>query len=187
VCRAPRKLVDRLHFLSLVQACIGRPFLGDVPGDLGESNLLSLIANRIDNHISPKATSVLSNSPTLHLHSSLARGHLGTHDRKLGASIFFGIKPGKVLSDNFFRFISLDRPSTGVPTHDPSARIEHKNRAVRGTVEEQFEASLRRLQLPTCSPQFPRPVAHRVFQGLLAGCSSRSASLRAVMSRVKAS
>src|ERR1700712_2996787 len=104
--------------LAVLQGLGGLASFGDVAGDLGKADQLSLFVNRVDHDGGEESRAVLANPPALGLESSvLARDGKGNR-RHPCLAIFRGIEHSEILADDLGGFIALDAPGAGVPVGD---------------------------------------------------------------------
>ena len=114
---AAGELPDRLHLLGLKQGlarvsssfCCGFLALGDVAGDLGVAEKLSVVvADGVDDDMRPEAGAVLADAPAFLFEPSLSRGGLQRLLRLAGFPIFLRVELREVAADDFVGQVALD-------------------------------------------------------------------------------
>src|SRR5258708_1744545 len=123
-------------FLTFPKRLFGKPSLGKIARDLGETNQVAGgILDGIDDDIGPEPGAVLSAAPALPFEFSFARGDL---ERSSGQALFaigLGVKAREVLAKDFGFFVPFETPRAGVPARYVSIRIEH----VDGVIVDGFD------------------------------------------------
>ena len=115
------ELADRLQLLGPEQRLprqLQRPLrlvpLGDVPGDLRETDHLAILAgDRVDDHVGAKSRAVLAHAPALGLEVALASGHLEAALRGPRGLVFLGVELREMLPDDLFGRVPLDALGAG--------------------------------------------------------------------------
>src|SRR4029077_5896084 len=100
VRRAAGELAHGLHLLRFAQTALGRLLFGDVARDLGESDDLAAIADRIDDHIRPEAGDVLAHAPAFGLEAAFAYGGLDAGLWNARFAVLGGVETGEMLADD---------------------------------------------------------------------------------------
>jgi hypothetical protein len=57
-----------------------------------------------------------------------------------GATIFLGVEDREMPAQDLVRLVTLEAPSTGIPTYDVALRVEHAYCVVDDRLDEQPEA-----------------------------------------------
>jgi hypothetical protein len=121
---------------GIVVGRVGEPLLqmtllGTIAANRGEPQELATIGlDRIDDNVSPKAVSILSQAPPLGLKAAITLSHFEAVLRSARGPIFLGVEAGKMLTDDLLRLIPFDALSASVPVTDDTVWVEHKYRIV---------------------------------------------------------
>src|SRR6201987_220058 len=137
--RVVRNSTDKQPKLSLAfaQGFEGGATLGDVSCYLGESEQVAgLISDRVNDHGSPEAAAILADTPSLGFVVPRSCSCLQDSSRQTGCSVFLSVKLRKMLPDNLIGRITLQALCTGIPVSDAPAGIEHIDRIVDDTFNQ---------------------------------------------------
>ncbi len=118
--------------LALLQRILGSLAFAQIARDLGEANDFTCrVADRNDDHVCPEARAVLADPPAFAFELPFVRGGLEREGRNPLLPIFLGVEPGKVLTDDFRRRISLEALCARIPTCHDAAGVQHVDGIVR--------------------------------------------------------
>src|SRR4051812_46224584 len=132
-----RKLL--LHALQLE---LGLAPLGDVAGDLGKADQPAVFLDGVDDDAGPEERAVLADTPAFLLIAAVLPGN---SERPRGLAVGLvggGVKPRKMLADDFLRQVALDALPADVPAGYDSIRVEHIERVVGYSLDQQPETAL---------------------------------------------
>src|SRR6267142_1408601 len=112
--------------LALLERFLSNFAFGQVARDLRKTHELSCRGtNRIDDHKCPESRTVLADPPTFAFELPFPHGGLEREGWYPPLLIFLGVKPGKGLTDNFGRCVSLDALRAGIPARHDTRRIQY--------------------------------------------------------------
>src|SRR6266513_2068218 len=129
---------------------LGLPPFSQVPRDLCETGEFArVITHGGDDDVCPESRAVFAHAPALIFHPPF---HLCLTEqlRWTTALLVFGcVEPCHRLADDFTAIVTLDETSAFVPRHDFTVGIEHENRVVLDTRDQQtaqlvFDAGVQR-------------------------------------------
>jgi hypothetical protein len=130
-------------FLAFAQFDFRGPPLGQVAGDLGEADEVSLRgADGVDDNMGPKLRAVLTNTPTLALESPRALSFGQRQSGYVLGAFDLGVKGREMLADDLIRLITFEAASTRVPTGDATVTIQHVDRVVSDSLDEEPVAAI---------------------------------------------
>jgi hypothetical protein len=116
--------------------------LREVARDLCVSHkLVRRIADRIDDDVGPKSTSVLAHAPTLALESAVFGGRGESERRQACRAVFVDIEAREVLAQNFGLLISLEAARTRIPAGYSAIGIEHIDRVISHRIDKKTIAA----------------------------------------------
>jgi len=128
---AAGELADRFHLLSLAQLFLAIAPLGQVAGDLGETQQISAwFADRGDHHTRPEQAAILAHPPAFGREFAVAQCHFQHSLRHAVAPIAVRVEAREMLADNLLGQVALDAPRAGIPIDDVPLGIEHENRII---------------------------------------------------------
>src|SRR5712664_1172769 len=112
--------------LAFLERFLGSPAFGQVARDLRKTHEFARRGtNRIDDHICPESRTVLADPPTFAFELPFPQGGLESEGWYPLLLIFLGVKPGKVLADNFRGCVSLEPLRAGIPARHDTRRVQH--------------------------------------------------------------
>src|SRR6185312_9934494 len=120
------------HALAFLQRQVAGTTRGHVARDLGKTDQLAVIQDRVDDHVGPETRAVLAYAPTLRAIAAVPRGNFQGPPRYASLALLGGIEHGKVMAQHVLRGITLDALRTGVPGDDVAIDVEH----VDGVVDD---------------------------------------------------
>ena len=104
---------------------LGGPALGQIAGDLREPDeLAGRVADRVDDDVCPKASSILPHTPPFGLKASFAFCCFQCELGDLLLAILRRVESRKVLSDYVDGLVSLETAGTSIPARDAPLRVE---------------------------------------------------------------
>src|SRR6202022_2952978 len=109
---------------------LGLATLGNVAGDLGKTDELVVLPDRIDDDTGPEEGAILADAPALFF------GDLEGAKRLAVGAVRFGVEAGKMPADDLLRRIALDPLPADVPARDDARWVEHIKRVVGHTLDQ---------------------------------------------------
>ena len=145
---AAGQLAERVELLRfrellvhLLELELGLAALGNVPGDLGEADELAVLVDGVDDDAGPEERAVLADAPAFLLVAALFAGNAQGAERLAVGAVDFGIEAGKVLPDDFVGRVALDPLAADVPARHHAVRIQHVQRVVGNTFNQESEVT----------------------------------------------
>lgn len=125
--------------LALLEGLLGHLAIGQVTGDLGETEQGAGLAvdDRVDDHVGPEQRPVLAHPPALAFETALAQGSVQCPLRQASGAVLVGVETGKMLAEDLGLLIALEAPGTGVPTGDDARGVGHVDGIVDHGVDQQ--------------------------------------------------
>src|SRR6266852_9380176 len=124
--------------LALLERFLSNLAFGQVARDFRKTHELACRGtNRIDDHICPESRTVLADPPTLAFELPFPHGGLEREGWYPLLPIFLGVKPGKVLTDNFGRCVSLEALRAGIPARHDTGRVQHVDGVVSYRLDQE--------------------------------------------------
>src|SRR5579872_918547 len=117
---------------------MGRALLGHVAGHFGEAKQSAIPADRVDQHLRPEQGAILADTPALGGEAAGFRRCLQGTVWDAGGAVLFGVEAGEVLPDDFVGRIALDVLGARIPAHDVAGGVEHEDRIVHDTLDQQL-------------------------------------------------
>jgi hypothetical protein len=129
--------------LAVGEGVLRRTPLGDVAGDLGETDVAAvLVVDGVDHHAGPEAAAVLAQPPALGLvPAGLERGLQGLAGQP-GAPVLGCMEQAEVAAHHLTRGVAGDPFCALVPVGDHAVGIDHVHGVVDHALDEQAEAAL---------------------------------------------
>ena len=160
---AAGELAERVHLLRFGKLPLNSgklhlrlAALGDIAGDLGVADQLAgFIANRIDHHAGPEERTILADAPAFLFIAAGLACNRQRPCRAAGGLILVGVEAREMLADDFRRRVAFDPFAAGVPARHESLRIEHVQRVVCDTADQEPEVALavqQRIPQPSPAP-----------------------------------
>src|SRR5690606_34623999 len=110
----------------------------EIPGDLAEAAEVSRgVPEGGDDDVRPEPRAVLAHAPTFVLDPTELERELELAPRFARGDFLRRVEGRDVLPDHLARGVALDALRTDVPRGDAALRIEHENRVVDDTLDEQ--------------------------------------------------
>ena len=129
--------------LALEQRLIGQVPVGDVLGDLGEADQLSVrIADRIDDDMGAEALAVLAHAPALALELALFCRRLQDMGREARSAVLFGKEAREIPADDLLGLIALEPLRARIPGGDIAGRVQHVDGIIRDGADQQLKARI---------------------------------------------
>ncbi len=116
--------------------------LGDVARDLGKADQFAVLAYGIDDDAGPEEGAVLADAPAFFLVAALLEGNAeGSAGFAIGP-IGLGVELREVPAQDLFGGIALDPFTAGIPAGDEAGRVQHVERVVGDTFNEEAKIPL---------------------------------------------
>src|SRR5205814_8805554 len=123
-----------------VATLLGLMPLREVSRDLAESAQATRFVSECgDHHACPKPRAILAHAPALLLVATLALGDLELPLRLAVSDLFFRVEDREVPADDLVGGVALDPLGALVPRHDRARWVEHEDRVVHDTRDEERE------------------------------------------------
>ena len=117
--------------LALAQRFLVRPPPGEVAGDLGKAQELTVgVAQRGDHDIRPEPRAVLAQAPSLVLEAALHARDAELVRRPAPRHVLGRIERAEVLAVDLLAAVALQPLRAEVPRHDAPLAVEHEHRVV---------------------------------------------------------
>ncbi len=162
------QLVDLgLHLLfegfgQVLQGRLGRPLLGDVPGDLGETLQPAFgIPESGEDAVGHEAGAVLADPPALVLAAPFQGDLAQDFGRAADGQLLLREKAGEMPSQGFALGVAREPLRPGVPGGEPALGIHHEDRVIPDAGHQGAEAVLVFQPLPFRLPLGPGPAPAR--------------------------
>src|SRR5579871_4377180 len=134
-----------LHLLELELSLVA---LGDVAGDFRETHQPAVFVDRIDDDARPEERAILADAPAVFLVAALFPGNSERARRLAVGAVGFGVEAGKMFAQDFLGGIALDALAPDIPARDDATGVEHIERIVRNTLDQEAETTLAFEQIP---------------------------------------
>ncbi len=137
--------VELLRFrellMHLFELELGFAALGNVPGDLGETDEVAVLVDGIDDDAGPEEGAVLADAPAFLLVAALFPGDAQGAERLAVRAVDFGVEAGEMLPNNFVGRIALDPLAAAIPARHYAVRIQHVERVVGNAFNQESEVT----------------------------------------------